>query len=77
MLECKTLGNQTITLLANIEVPEDIKSVKENNGDGIGLFRTEFLFMNRSSLPDEEEQFNIYKSVTKSMGKLPVVIRTL
>ena len=76
-VKCKTLGNETITLLANIEVPEDIKSVKENNGDGIGLFRTEFLFMNRPSLPDEEEQFNIYKSVTKSMGNLPVVIRTL
>jgi len=76
-VRCKTLGNEIITLLANIEVPEDIKSVKDNNGDGIGLFRTEFLFMNRSSLPDEEEQFNIYKSVTKSMGNLPVVIRTL
>ena len=76
-VKCKTLGNETITLLANIEIPEDIKSVKENNGDGIGLFRTEFLFMNRPSLPDEEEQFKIYKSVAKSMGKLPVVIRTL
>jgi len=76
-VKCKTLGNEKISLLANIEVPEDIKSVKENNADGIGLFRTEFLFMNRSSLPDEEEQFEIYKSVTKSMGNLPVVIRTL
>ena len=76
-VRCKTLGNETIKLLANIEVPEDIKSVKENNGDGIGLFRTEFLFMNRTTLPDEEEQFNIYKSVAKSMGNLPVVIRTL
>ena len=76
-VRCKTLGNETISLLANIEVPEDIKSVKENNGDGIGLFRTEFLFMNRPSLPDEDEQFKIYKAVTKSMGNLPVVIRTL
>ena len=76
-VKCKTLGNEKISLLANIEVPEDIKSVKENNADGIGLFRTEFLFMNRSLLPDEEEQFEIYKSVTKSMGNLPVVIRTL
>ena len=76
-VKCKTLGNETISLHANIEIPEDIKSVKENNADGIGLFRTEFLFMNRPALPDEEEQFKIYKSVAKSMGNLPVVIRTL
>ena len=76
-VRCKTLGNETISLHANIEIPEDIKYVKENNADGIGLFRTEFLFMNRPALPDEEEQFRIYKSVAKSMGNLPVVIRTL
>ena len=76
-IKCRNLGNETISLLANIEVPKDIKSVKYNNADGIGLFRTEFLFMNRPDLPNEEEQFKIYKSVTKSMGKLPVVIRTL
>ncbi len=76
-IKCKNLGNETISLLANIEVPKDIKSVKYNNADGIGLFRTEFLFMNRPDLPSEEEQFKIYKSITKSMGKLPVVIRTL
>lgn len=76
-VKCKNLANESISLFANIEVPEDIKSVKDNNADGIGLFRTEFLFMNRPSLPDEEEQYKIYKSVTKSMGNLPVVIRTL
>ena len=76
-VKCKNLANESISLFANIEVPEDIKSVKDNNADGIGLFRTEFLFINRPSLPDEEEQYKIYKSVTKYMGNLPVVIRTL
>jgi len=63
--------------LANIEVPDDIKSVKENGASGIGLFRTEFLFMNRKELPNEEEQFEIYKSVVKAMSGKTVVIRTL
>ena len=76
-IKCKTLNNENIELLANIEVPSDIKSVKENGAAGIGLFRTEFLFMNRKVLPDEEEQFEIYKSVVKSMSGKTVVIRTL
>ncbi len=73
----KTLNNERVELLANIEVPEDISSVKDNNASGIGLFRTEFLFMNRKELPNEEEQFEIYKSVAKSMKDKTVVIRTL
>ena len=76
-IKCKTLNNENIELLANIEVPDDIKSVKENGASGIGLFRTEFLFMNRKELPNEEEQFEIYKSVVKSMSGKTVVIRTL
>ena len=76
-IKCKTLNNEKIELLANIEVPSDIASVKENGASGIGLFRTEFLFMNRKDLPNEEEQFEIYKSVTKSMSGKTVVIRTL
>ena len=76
-IKCKTLNNENIELLANIEVPSDIKSVKENGASGIGLFRTEFLFMNRKELPNEEEQFEIYKSVVKSMSGKTVVIRTL
>ena len=76
-IKCKTLNNEAIELLANIEVPGDIKSVKENGASGIGLFRTEFLFMNRKELPNEEEQFEIYKSVVKSMSGKTVVIRTL
>lgn len=76
-IECKTLNNEKIELLANIEVPGDISSVKDNGASGIGLFRTEFLFMNRRELPNEKEQFEIYKSVARSMKDKPVVIRTL
>ena len=76
-IQCKTLNNERIELLANIEVPSDISSVNKNKASGIGLFRTEFLFMNRKELPDEEEQFKIYKSVVKSMKGKTVVIRTL
>ncbi len=76
-IQCKTLNNEKIELLANIEVPSDIESVKDNKASGIGLFRTEFLFMNRKELPDENEQFKIYKSVVKAMKNKTVVIRTL
>ena len=76
-IQCKTLNNERIELLANIEVPSDIASVNKNKASGIGLFRTEFLFMNRKELPDEEEQFKIYKSVVKAMKDKTVVIRTL
>ena len=76
-IKCKTLDNKKIELLANIEVPGDIPSVKENRASGIGLFRTEFLFTNRKELPNEVEQFEIYKSVAKSMKNKTVVIRTL
>jgi len=76
-IQSKTLNNEKIELLANIEVPGDIQSVKDNKASGIGLFRTEFLFMNRKDLPNEEEQFEIYKSVAISMKDKTVVIRTL
>ena len=76
-IQSKTLNNEKIELLANIEVPGDMQSVKDNRASGIGLFRTEFLFMNRKELPNEEEQFKIYKSVAKSMKDKTVVIRTL
>ena len=76
-IQSKTLNNEKIELLANIEVPGDIQSVKNNKASGIGLFRTEFLFMNRKNLPNEEEQFEIYKSVARSMKDKTVVIRTL
>jgi len=76
-LEPITLDKHTVTLSANIEFPEEVGVVKENNTDGIGLFRTEFIYMNRMNLPNEEEQFNMYKSVVEKMNPKPVTIRTL
>jgi phosphoenolpyruvate-protein phosphotransferase (PTS system enzyme I) len=72
-----TLDGEEVALYANIELPQDIEQVKEVAADGIGLFRTEFLFMNRDNLPDEEEQFDAYRAVAKAMAGRPVTIRTL
>ena len=71
-----TLDGTAIELHANIELPHDLADVKENGATGIGLFRSEFLFLNRDDLPDEEEQFEAYRNVAKGMGELPVTIRT-
>lgn len=71
-----TLDGTVIELLANIEKPEDIADVKENGATGIGLFRSEFLFLNRDGLPDEEEQFEAYRAAAAGMDGQPVVIRT-
>lgn len=72
-----TLDGISIDLYANIEVPEDVIAAKASGATGIGLYRTEFLFMNRREMPDEEEQFIAYKKVAEAMGGAPVVIRTL
>ena len=72
-----TIDGTSIDLFANIEVPEDITAVKAAGAAGIGLYRTEFLFMNRREMPDEEEQFSAYKIVAQAMKGLPVTIRTL
>ncbi len=72
-----TIDGAQIELLANIEVPEDVVAVKASGATGIGLYRTEFLFMNRHDMPNEEEQFQAYKSVAKAMKGAPVTIRTL
>ncbi len=71
-----TLDGSVIELYANIEKPEDIIEAKENGATGVGLFRSEFLFLNRDSLPDEEEQFEAYCAAAKGMDGRPVVIRT-
>ena len=71
-----TLDGTHIELHANIEMPHDLADVKENGATGIGLFRSEFLFLNRDNLPDEEEQFNAYREVIEGMEGLPVTIRT-
>ena len=71
------MDEQEITLYANIELPQDVEQAKAVGADGIGLFRTEFMFMNREELPSEDEQFEAYRSVAKAMSGKPVTIRTL
>jgi len=66
-----------VQLLANIELPDDIKTVQKVAAAGIGLYRTEFLFMNRTDQPDEDEQYQAYVKVVKAMADKPVTIRTL
>lgn len=73
----KTIDGTAISLFANIESHEGIEAIHESGATGIGLFRTEFLFMNRVDPPDEEEQFLAYKNVAQAMKKAPVIIRTL
>ena len=72
-----TLDGIGIELLANIDQPEDVKEALQENAAGIGLFRSEFLFMNRADLPTEDEQYESYRYVVKAMKGKPVVIRTL
>ena len=66
-----------VELAANIGSPDDMKGVLENGGEGVGLYRTEFLYMGRDTLPTEEEQFEAYKTVLERMEGKPVVVRTL
>jgi len=76
LARANTLDGTTIELFANIEKPEDLVEVKENGATGIGLFRSEFLFLGRDELPDEEEQFTAYRAVAEGMKGQPVTIRT-
>lgn len=72
-----TVDGVAIDLLANIEVPDDVVAAKASGAVGVGLYRTEFLFMNRTEMPDEQEQFEAYKHVAEAMKGQPVTIRTL
>jgi phosphotransferase system enzyme I (PtsI) len=72
-----TLDGTPVDLFANIELPQDVGEAQESGAQGVGLFRTEFLFMNRKVLPSEDEQFEAYRDVAKAMDGRPVVIRTL
>lgn len=72
-----TLDGAAIELHANIEIPEDVAQSEAVGATGIGLYRTEFLFMNRLEWPDEDEQFEAYRTVAQAMKGLPVTIRTL
>jgi phosphoenolpyruvate-protein phosphotransferase (PTS system enzyme I) len=75
----KTISSDKVQveLAANIGTPADVKGVLENGAEGVGLYRTEFLYMGRDKLPTEEEQYNAYKEVLEKMEGKPVVIRTL
>jgi phosphotransferase system enzyme I (PtsI) len=73
-----TLDGQTVEMLANIELPEDAEAALDAGAVGVGLFRTEFLFMNRGiELPGEDEQFEVYRAAVLAMKGLPVTIRTV
>ena len=73
----QTLCGTKISLTANIELPEDARTAVEAGAVGIGLFRTEFLFMSKDHLPEEEEQFEAYRRAVDLMSGLPVTIRTI
>ncbi len=77
MTESRSLDGRAIHLLANIELTADVKAATNASADGIGLYRTEFMFMNRPQPPTEEEQYRNYSKVVKAMNGLPVTIRTL
>jgi phosphotransferase system enzyme I (PtsI) len=72
-----TVDGTPIELYANIELPQDMPEVLEAGAEGVGLFRTEFMFLNRKELPGEDEQFESYRAVAKAMKGRPVVLRTL
>jgi len=72
-----TLDGTLVDLQANIELPQDVEEVREVGAAGIGLFRSEFLFLNRDDLPSEDEQFEAYREVADAMHGRPVTIRTL
>lgn len=76
-VEIKTKEGKVIEVCGNIGSSKDVDKVLENGGNGVGLFRTEFLYMDRDSLPTEDQQFEAYKTVLEKMGDKPVIIRTL
>ncbi len=72
-----TLDGHSVTLSANIEQPDDVEAVLASGAQGVGLFRTEYLYINQSELPSEEKQFQAYQHVASRLKPNPVVIRTL
>jgi len=75
-LNAATLDGTQVELLANIELPQEIEQARENGAMGVGLFRSEFLYLNRDDFPNEDEQYAAYSAVVKGMRGLPVTIRT-
>jgi phosphotransferase system enzyme I (PtsI) len=76
-LSAETTDGVRLKVMANIELPEEVVAVKNYGGDGIGLYRTEFQYMNRQEFPNEEELFGKYREVVELMAPKPVTIRTL
>lgn len=76
-LPAQTSDGHRVEIVGNIGTPKDVEGVLKNGGEGIGLYRTEFLYMDRESMPTEEEQFEAYKEVLEIMEGKPVIIRTL
>ena len=76
-LPCETLDGKQFEMCSNIGTVKDVEGALRHGAEGIGLYRTEFLFMGRSQMPSEEEQFEAYKAVTEAMEGRPVIIRTL
>ena len=71
-----TLSGKRVEVLANIELPSEAAQLRASGAEGIGLFRTEFLYLNRSSLPSEDEQYQIYHQVAQALAPYPVTIRS-
>ncbi|MBI5344043.1 MAG: phosphoenolpyruvate--protein phosphotransferase [Deltaproteobacteria bacterium] len=76
-LPCVTTDGRRVMLMGNMEVVEETDALIEHGAEGIGLYRTEFLYLNRKDLPTEEEHYKAYKQVIKKMAPNPVIIRTL
>ena len=76
-LRAETTDGQIVELMANLEVPLELPLIAQAGVDGIGLFRSEFMFMNRAQLPDEHEQTEVYRAAVEAMGGDPVTIRVL
>ncbi|WP_291315434.1 phosphoenolpyruvate--protein phosphotransferase [Desulfuromonas sp.] len=76
-LASETLDGHRVTLLGNVELAEDVPMAQAQGAEGIGLYRSEFLFMNRSTPPSEEEQLEAYRGIVETMSPFPVTIRTL
>nr|HOP41485.1 phosphoenolpyruvate--protein phosphotransferase [Geobacteraceae bacterium] len=76
-LPAETVDGQRILLKGNVEFIEEVPSIKKHGGEGIGLYRTEMLFLGRTTIPDEEEQFRTYAEIVRQMAPYPVTIRTL
>ncbi len=76
-LPAETTDGKKVSILANLELPEEIPLILGRGASGIGLYRTEYFYMNRVDLPSEEEQYNAYKHVVEAMGSLSVTVRSL